>query len=60
MAGRLQPGTEHPGELLLTGPCHIDVLYREQANKGERESVELRKYFYYLLLKDNLIIDNKC
>ena len=22
MNGRLQPGTEHPGEWLLTGPCH--------------------------------------
>ena len=28
---------ELPGELLLTGPCHINVLYREHANKRERE-----------------------
>ena len=41
--GRLHPGTEHSGELLLTGPCYIDVVYREKANKRERDSVCVRE-----------------
>ena len=37
MGKKMQPGIEHPGEWLLTGPYHVDVLYREQANKRKRE-----------------------
>lgn len=42
--GRLQPGTQHPVELLLTGPCHkiLKVSRRSSSDRGNNSKPLVR------------------